>query len=298
MRGLDIDGKPQAPPPPERPDRRCGAAPPARPTDRRPAKPVDGPWRPKKPPRPVHFLRDFEVASPCSRRSSSMSRQKRSNGPAQSRPRPGSPATSVHRPAPGEHQGSGRPLTVSEPGVQIDTGARACATMAPSGASMVHARGFRRKTFSIGLVFRPPWRVARLPRVVSTGRPRIVEPACHQATMFGVRGLPSRSRPAPVRWRSRLRCRLRQRLRPDLPARLCGPGRRARADPARLQSGAGADRARHALDGCDRERRGVLLYLAARRESRRVPAAEGSRSARGRGLFRQGAAGDRLADTA
>ena len=80
-----------------------------------------------------------------------------------------------------------------------------------------------------------------------------------------------------------------RRLRADLPARLCAARRRARADPARLEPGTGADRARHAVDGRDRERRGLLLHLAARREGGRLHAAEGGRPARDRGLFRQGA---------
>src|SRR5260370_40543254 len=55
------------------------------------------------------------------------------------------------------------------------------------------------------------------------------------------------------------------RLYAGLPSRLHGAGRCARAASAWLLPRAGADRAWHALDGRHHQRRGVLLYIAARR---------------------------------
>ena len=57
----------------------------------------------------------------------------------------------------------------------------------------------------------------------------------------------------------------------DLSARLYGARGRARANPARRLAGAGSDRARHALDGGDTQRRGVLLHLAALRADSFLP---------------------------
>ena len=57
--------------------------------------------------------------------------------------------------------------------------------------------------------------------------------------------------------------------------------------PIGVEPGAGADRARHALHRRHRQRRGVLLHLAARRAAGRLHAAESGRPAGDRGLFRQ-----------
>ena len=67
---------------------------------------------------------------------------------------------------------------------------------------------------------------------------------------------------------SRARSRARRLLQRNISARLRAAGRRARADSARGLAGAGADRARHAFDGRDRQRRSVLLHFPARRARR------------------------------
>ncbi len=157
---------------------------------------------------------------------------------------------------------------------------------------MVAARGFRRNTFSIGPVLGPPC-------------------ACRQTSRIAISGLPADSRTCMS-----LRLSPYPRCGPAfcrLAPRRAGAGRRACACRAAAACEQTFQRGyvlpEGALEqiplGSSQEQVLIVLgtpstvatvsgeafyYISQRgREGRRLPAAEGRRSARGRGLFRQGA---------